>query len=94
MGWCVHVCVVRQVYYNNALSVPPLALLTLISGDPVKLLHAPVMRSAQFQMVAICGGLLGFGVSFASIWCMARTSATIYSLTGSMNKVSEFACPC
>ena len=33
------------------------------------------------------GGLMGFMVSFASIWCMSRTSPTIYSLTGSLNKV-------
>jgi GDP-mannose transporter len=39
------------------------------------------------QIVAFLGGLMGFAVSFASIWCMSRTSATIYSLTGSMNKV-------
>ena len=30
---------------------------------------------------------MGFMVSFASIWCMSRTSPTIYSLTGSLNKV-------
>ncbi len=33
------------------------------------------------------GALFGFVVSFASIWCMSRTSPTIYSLTGSLNKV-------
>jgi GDP-mannose transporter len=32
---------------------------------------------------------MGFMVSFASIFCMARTSPTIYSLTGSLNKASK-----
>eukprot|EP00199_Chlamydomonas_sp_CCMP681_P000717 CAMPEP_0119105772 /NCGR_PEP_ID=MMETSP1180-20130426/3641_1 /TAXON_ID=3052 ORGANISM="Chlamydomonas cf sp, Strain CCMP681" /NCGR_SAMPLE_ID=MMETSP1180 /ASSEMBLY_ACC=CAM_ASM_000741 /LENGTH=432 /DNA_ID=CAMNT_0007090911 /DNA_START=55 /DNA_END=1353 /DNA_ORIENTATION=+ len=81
-----------MVYYNNLLSVPPLALLSLVSGETALLRGAPQIRDPEFQAVAIIGGLMGFGVSFASIWCMSRTSATIYSLTGSLNKVVVAVC--
>ncbi|KAG2499701.1 hypothetical protein HYH03_002636 [Edaphochlamys debaryana] len=76
-----------MVYYNNVLSVGPLFLLALIFNEPVRLNHYPFMTNPDFIVVVLMGSLLGFGVSFASIWCMSRTSATIYSLTGSMNKV-------
>jgi len=76
-----------MVYYNNILSVPPLVLLVLLFGE-VKLLGSyHRLGELEFQIVAVLGGLMGFAVSFASIWCMARTSPTIYSLTGSLNKV-------
>jgi GDP-mannose transporter len=80
------------VYYNNLLSVPAIALLSLFSGDPWRLAGARQVGDPRFQAVAVAGGLLGFGVSFASIWCMSRTSATIYSLTGSMNKARRVCC--
>ena len=78
-----------MVYYNNALSVPPLILLTLVTGELPGLLSRPYpfWSSPAFYVVVLMGALVGFGVSFASIWCMSRTSATLYSLTGSMNKV-------
>ncbi|KXZ50260.1 hypothetical protein GPECTOR_17g898 [Gonium pectorale] len=76
-----------MVYYNNVLSVPPLVLLSLMFGEPSRLRDYPYLGNPEFTIVVLMGALLGFGVSFASIWCMSRTSATIYSLTGSMNKV-------
>lgn len=76
-----------MVYYNNVLSVPPLLLLSLMFGEPMRLRNYQHASNPEFTVVVLMGALLGFGVSFASIWCMSRTSATIYSLTGSMNKV-------
>lgn len=76
-----------MVYYNNVLSVPPLLLLSLAFGEPRRLASYTHFSSPEFGVVVLLGALLGFGVSFASIWCMSRTSATLYSLTGSMNKV-------
>ncbi|KAG2436209.1 hypothetical protein HXX76_006521 [Chlamydomonas incerta] len=76
-----------MVYYNNVLSVPPLLLLSLLFGEPMRLRNYQHTSNPEFTIVVLMGALLGFGVSFASIWCMSRTSATIYSLTGSMNKV-------
>ncbi|KAL6744925.1 hypothetical protein V8C86DRAFT_3125725 [Haematococcus lacustris] len=76
-----------MVYYNNVLSIPPLALLSLVTREPWRLRGYTHLTSWEFQLVAVLGALMGFAVSFASIWCMSRTSATIYSLTGSLNKV-------
>jgi hypothetical protein len=47
----------------------------------------PGLWNPELQIVVLLGSLMGFLVSFASIWCMSRTSPTIYSLTGSLNKV-------
>jgi len=76
-----------QVYYNNVLSLPPLALLVLLSREMFVLPGYPGLWNPELQIVALLGSLMGFLVSFASIWCMSRTSPTIYSLTGSLNKV-------
>ncbi|GLC55659.1 hypothetical protein PLESTB_001011800 [Pleodorina starrii] len=76
-----------MVYYNNVLSVPLLVVLSLAFGEPERLRSYRLLSDPEFNVVVVMGALLGFGVSFASIWCMSRTSATIYSLTGSMNKV-------
>ncbi|GLI69909.1 hypothetical protein VaNZ11_014616 [Volvox africanus] len=76
-----------MVYYNNVLSVPLLVILSIVFGEPARLRSYQRLGDPEFNLVVLMGALLGFGVSFASIWCMSRTSATIYSLTGSMNKV-------
>ena len=62
-------------------------MLVLLSGELRVLPAYPQWHDFEFQLVAVLGGLMGFMVSFASIWCMSRTSPTIYSLTGSLNKV-------
>ncbi|KAG2452842.1 hypothetical protein HYH02_002188 [Chlamydomonas schloesseri] len=86
-GSCGKLNELSMVYYNNVLSVPPLLLLSLMFGEPMRLRNYQHASNPEFTIVVLMGALLGFGVSFASIWCMSRTSATIYSLTGSMNKV-------
>lgn len=78
---------ISMVYYNNVLALIPLLFLVVGFGEVESLQHAKMLTSPEFVFVAVLGGLLGFGVSFASMWCMSRTSATVYSLTGSMNKV-------
>eukprot|EP00597_Dinobryon_sp_UTEXLB2267_P019181 CAMPEP_0201102612 /NCGR_PEP_ID=MMETSP0812-20130820/17913_1 /ASSEMBLY_ACC=CAM_ASM_000668 /TAXON_ID=98059 /ORGANISM="Dinobryon sp., Strain UTEXLB2267" /LENGTH=87 /DNA_ID=CAMNT_0047360187 /DNA_START=765 /DNA_END=1028 /DNA_ORIENTATION=- len=32
-------------------------------------------------------GIIGFYLNFASLWCVASTSATTYAIVGSLNKV-------
>lgn len=55
-------------------------------GEFQKLPQEAALRSSHFLAVASLGGLLGFLISFTSLYFMSRTTATIYSLTGSMNK--------
>lgn len=78
---------VQMVYYNNVLSLLPCTLLVLCFNEVGPLLSYDRYMQWEFQAIVLIGGLLGFSVSFASIWCMSRTSATMFSLTGSMNKV-------
>ncbi len=33
------------------------------------------------------GGLIGFAISFSSLWFLSQTTATIYSLVGALNKI-------
>ena len=72
---------VLQVYYNNLLSLVPIAVLMLGFGELHKLPHEPALANPEFLTVAMLGGLLGFGISFTSLWYMSRSTATVYSLT-------------
>ncbi len=72
------------MYYNNALSLGPLAVLVLASGEAWRLQYEPALRSPEFLAVAAAGGVLGFGISFTSLWFMSRSSATVFSLTVSV----------
>lgn len=76
-----------MVYYNNLLSVPPIILLMLIFGEHKGLLAQPALSNPGFLLVALLGGLIGFGISFSALWFLSQTTATIYSLTGALNKI-------
>lgn len=76
-----------MVYYNNFLSLFFLIFLVFAFGEETKILKMAAVYNPKFQFVAIVGGLLGFCISFASLWFVSRSTATIYSLVGSMNKI-------
>lgn len=40
------------------------------------------LRNPAFLAVAFTGGVIGFGISFTSLWFMSKSTATVYSLTG------------
>jgi GDP-mannose transporter len=63
------------------LSLGPLALLAAATGELGRLPQQAALRDPQFLGVAMAGGLLGFAISFTSLWFMSRSSATVYSLT-------------
>jgi GDP-mannose transporter len=50
-------------------------------------LFDPKIMNTQFIMMNFIAGLLGFYLNFASLWCVAATSATTYAIVGSLNKV-------
>ncbi|MEW5305018.1 MAG: hypothetical protein WDW36_007589 [Sanguina aurantia] len=76
-----------MVYYNNLLSLPPLLILAAVLGEFQTLPLQTALTNPAFINVAFLGGLIGFGISFSSLWYLSNSSATIYSLTGSMNKI-------
>ncbi len=76
-----------MVFYNNLLSLPLILVLIIWNGEATTLWSEPALRNPQFLFVACLSALLAFGISFASLWFLSTTTATVYSLTGSLNKV-------
>jgi GDP-mannose transporter len=76
-----------QVYYNNLLSMPPILVLMWVFNEFPGLLDQPALKNPHFQAVALLGGFVGFAISFSSLWFLSQTTATIYSITGALNKI-------
>uniref|UniRef100_M1D393 GDP-mannose transporter n=1 Tax=Solanum tuberosum TaxID=4113 RepID=M1D393_SOLTU len=47
----------------------------------------PLLQLPTFWLVTTFSGLLGLAISFTSMWFLHQTSATTYSLVGSLNKI-------
>ncbi|PNH07869.1 GDP-mannose transporter GONST2 [Tetrabaena socialis] len=78
---------VGMVYYNNLLSIPPILGLMWYFGEFETLAAQPALRETAFQVVSAMGGVIGFAISFSSLWFLSQTTATIYSLVGALNKI-------
>jgi GDP-mannose transporter len=84
---------VGMVIYNNLGALPLLVLLAVASGEPARLLSAPagelraLASDRRFVGSALSSCVTGFLLSVASMWFMRCTTATTFSLVGSLNKV-------
>ena len=58
-----------MVYFNNVLSLPPLAIITWATGEFSTLAAEPALKDPYFILAAVSSSLLAFGISFASLWC-------------------------
>ncbi|KAK9840936.1 hypothetical protein WJX81_001201 [Elliptochloris bilobata] len=76
-----------MVFYNNLLSMPLIALLMWWYGEIERLPTEPALHNPHFLFAACASALLAFGISFASLWFLSTTTATSYSLVGSLNKI-------
>ena len=76
-----------MVFYNNLLSLPFIAGMMLFTGEVHTIWNEPDLHNPSFLAVALLSGLLGFAISFTSLWFISTTTPTIYSLVGSLNKV-------
>ena len=76
-----------MVFYNNLMSLPFLAVVMLYTGEIFSVRDEPDLANPSFMLVAALSGVLGFGISFTSLWFISTTTPTIYSLVGSLNKV-------
>jgi GDP-mannose transporter len=74
-------------YYNNLLSLPLLLAICTLNGELFTLGQQDALRNTSFQAFATLGAVLGFCLSWSSIWFVSLTTATLYTLTGSCNKV-------
>lgn len=76
-----------MVFYNNLLSLPLLCLVAAVTGEYRTFLAEPALRDPRFQLAAGLSAMCGFLISFCSLWFLSTTTATTYSLVGSLNKV-------
>lgn len=75
-----------MVYYNNVLSTIILIPLLFIRQQAFFFTN-PLFSQPDFIVFNILGGIIGFYLNFASLWCVSATSATTYAIIGSLNKV-------
>eukprot|EP01038_Epipyxis_sp_PR26KG_P008599 gene8599-11619_t len=75
-----------MVFYNNVLSAAILFPFCVYKGE-FQVLNDPQIMTSQFIILNVLAGLIGFYLNFASLWCVASTSATTYAIVGSLNKV-------
>ncbi|CAN4119843.1 unnamed protein product [Withania somnifera] len=76
-----------MVLLNNTLSLPLGILLILLFNEVDYLSRTPLLQLPTFWLVTTFSGFLGLAISFTSMWFLHQTSATTYSLVGSLNKI-------
>lgn len=76
-----------MVLYNNVLSVPVLLVAAGVNGEFATIWTEPALRDPRFQVAACLSAVCGFMISFCSLWFLSTTTATTYSLVGSLNKM-------
>lgn len=76
-----------MVLYNNVLSLPLLLLAAGINGEFTTILQEPALYNPRFQAAVCMSAICGFLISFCSLWFLSTTTATTYSLVGSLNKL-------
>jgi GDP-mannose transporter len=73
-----------MVFYNNLLSATIILPLCFMKGE-LGALFNPEIMTPNFIMMNVIAGFLGFYLNFASLWCVAATSATTYAIVGKCN---------
>ncbi|TFK51677.1 UDP-galactose transporter [Heliocybe sulcata] len=79
-----------SMYYNNLLSIPILAVFTIIVEDwGVESLNRNFPpETRNFLLFAIMfSGAAAVGISYTTAWCVRVTSSTTYSMVGALNKL-------
>ncbi|KAK9831369.1 hypothetical protein WJX81_006272 [Elliptochloris bilobata] len=76
-----------MVYLNNLLSLPLGVMLAAATGELQGVAADPALRRPAFAAAALASALLAFCISFTALWFLSTTSATVYSLVGSLNKI-------
>jgi GDP-mannose transporter len=76
-----------MVVYNNLLSIPMILGLVFATGEAGRLAAEPALWQRGFQLAALSSALISFLISVASMWFLSCTTATTFSLVGSLNKI-------
>nr|A8N9T6.2 RecName: Full=GDP-mannose transporter; Short=GMT [Coprinopsis cinerea okayama7\ len=78
------------MFYNNLLSIPVLAVFSLIAEDwgRENLNRNFPAETRNFLLFAIAfSGAAAVGISYTTAWCVRVTSSTTYSMVGALNKL-------
>lgn len=76
-----------MVVYNNLLSIPMIFVLIFVTGEAWRLDKEVALTHWGFQLAAVTSAVIGFWISVASMWFLSCTTATTFSLVGSLNKI-------
>ena len=76
-----------MVFYNNMLASPLIAVLAMSQGEWPRVFSAPDLGDPRFQVALLLTGIIGFAISFASLWFLSTTSPGTMGLVGSLNKI-------
>eukprot|EP00775_Hariotina_reticulata_P013510 gene13510-13635_t len=76
-----------MVVYNNLLSLPMILALVFLTGEAGRLDQEAVLQQWGFIMAAVSSAVISFLISLASMWFLSCTTATTFSLVGSLNKI-------
>eukprot|EP00123_Amoebidium_parasiticum_P020880 comp58129_c0_seq1/m.47818 comp58129_c0_seq1/g.47818 ORF comp58129_c0_seq1/g.47818 comp58129_c0_seq1/m.47818 type:complete len:328 (-) comp58129_c0_seq1:283-1266(-) len=74
-------------YYNNCLTITLVLPMALLSGELSRVQDFPYLYDSAFQTSVFITGAVGTALSLATFWCVSETSATTYSMIGSLNKI-------
>lgn len=79
-----------SMFYNNLLSIPVLAIFSLLVEDwgAENLARNFPSDTRNFLLFAIAfSGAAAVGISYTTAWCVRVTSSTTYSMVGALNKL-------
>lgn len=78
------------MYYNNALSIPVLLVMSLLVEDWSSAnLHKNFPDDKQTKLISaiVFSGACAILISYTTAWCIRATSSTTYSMVGALNKL-------
>lgn len=92
-----------MVYINSLLSIPFIFIADMLFFDDIQRFLSDIQskhgidtsyigditypHDYKLYILLTLSGFLGFFLSISSFWCVERTSATTYSMVGSLNKI-------
>lgn len=77
-----------MVYYNHIMLILWLFPLSIWKGEWTILIKSPdLLHKLEYWLTMAFNGMIGFGLNFASLQCVAATGPTTYAIVGSFNKI-------
>lgn len=76
-----------KALYNNMLMIPFSLFLAFSMNELPGAFQSEEWNNPSFIATIVFSGSVGFLLNLASIWCVAATSASTYSMIGALNKV-------